>query len=79
MLSTQMVKEYLIIEEVFLTKIAPRMWQNLSLIINARVSLFYMLSKLLQVIEAMFTNKHESSLQTYFAKSFLMLSFQMLL
>ena len=74
MLSIQVIDKYEFIEEILLAEVAPRMRQDLCLLICASVSLLYMLFNLLDVVEPLLSNEYQATFQANFAKSLLMLS-----
>jgi hypothetical protein len=74
-----MVLEDLIIKEIVLAEIAPRMRQDLSLSIITDISIFNMILDSLDIVKFLFTDKNQSSLKTNFTESLLMLVFHVLL
>ena len=79
MLSTQMIEECNVVEEKLFAKITIRMRQYLSILIISNVALLNVCTKLVDVVESLLPNKHRSALEAYFAKCFLMSSFEMAL
>lgn len=57
-LSAQVVEEFLIIEEVFLTKITPRMRQYFCLLVVSWVSILYVSSQMFNVINPLFSYEY---------------------
>ncbi len=74
-----MVLEDLIIKEIVLAEIAPRVGKDLSLSIITDISIFNMILDSLDIVEFLFTDKNQSSLKTNFTESLLMLVLHVLL
>ena len=65
-----------IIEEVRLAEVAPGMRQDLCLLICTSVTMIYMLSQVLHVIEPLLLDKDKAALQAHLTKSLLVLLLQ---
>ena len=70
-----MIHKRQIIVEEFAAEVAPRVRQDFGIALICRIPMIDMISKLFHVINALLTNKHSSTFETYLAESFLMLSF----
>ena len=64
-----------IVEEEFFAKVTPRMWQDLGSLITCRVTVFDMITQLLNMVDALLADEHCATLETNKAECLLMCFF----
>jgi hypothetical protein len=77
MLSREMIEELLVVEEVHFAEVTPGMRQDFSLFFIARISKLNMGFKLFHMIDALLSDKDQSTFQTDLAERLLVALFKM--